>query len=165
MLSPTQHTHLHALITGNEGELDNPNNPLTGAILTITNPNDGQLVYRAPLARMWRHEPDEPTVWLRPITTTPDPTKPVSKTNGFPLAVNRRRAISYTTVTLTDTGALRFDTTEGQVAIIEILDTVRDREEAERLQAWDTFTLVTLPDDLVDVLEQLNEDGWYDEWA
>jgi hypothetical protein len=167
MLSPQQHTQLDELINGNEGELDEPDNLLTGAVMTVYNQDDPSThVFQAPLARMWRHAPDEDIIWLRPIVTTiPEPHRPVSQDNGFGLAANRRRSISYTTVTTTDTGGLHFHTTMGQIATIEPLNLDTHRNDAQTLVHWDTFTLVILPNETVSALEELTEDSWHGEWA
>jgi hypothetical protein len=162
-LTPTQHERLNTLIMGNEGELDDPKDPFAGATLTVYPIGGTEPSFHEPLARMWRHELDENTIWLRPVIT--HPTERLSSTHYFGLATNRRRALSYTSVTETEHG-LRFENVDiGIVGFVEPIVTVNDRRLAERLVQWDTFTLTMLPNETVSAITDLTEDSWHGDWA
>lgn len=144
-----------------ESERDEDDAAATGATLRVTDP-DGTLVYTAPLARMWRLDPDDPTVlWLRPIAgraTPPDGDTELTPT--FSLSAARRRSIAADTVHLsadgdTATPMITVEQRTGQRATI----TVAAGDELAELAAWDTFTLTVLSAADEAALEELAEDS------
>lgn len=128
-----------------------------GAELVVTNP-DGSEAFRAPLARMWRAEPDSNVIWIRPVLGGHQeyPGGPWR----FPLADVRRRNLNYTDVTISD-----------NEVVFELVNDQRARLRPTRpdlqpqLEHWDTFVLTVLPADIEAALTELAEDSWHGPWA
>jgi hypothetical protein len=129
-----------------------------GAELVVADP-DGTEVFRAPLARMWRLDTEDPqTVWIRPVFGGYQdyPTGPWR----FALAGVRRRSLAFHTVTV-DGDDVTFELVNDQWARIR---PVRPDLRAQ-LERWDTFVLAQLPAEIEADLEALAEDSWHGEWA
>lgn len=119
-----------------------------GAELHVLDPDGHEVVWA--IARHVRPEPDEPVIWVRPITGPPAGQR-------FSHDHARRRGITYADQpTVTGTGDVTMATPAGQRI------TVRPAagQRAARLEQWDTFTQVVLDADDELELEQLREDSW-----
>ncbi|WP_051740030.1 hypothetical protein [Kitasatospora sp. MBT66] len=131
-----------------------------GAQLVVTDP-DGTEVFRAPLARHHRIDPDQPNLlWLRPIVGgSPNPDVPTLY--DYNLNVARRRALVWDRVEVGADGAVSFqlaplgDEEQGQGARVE----AADGEELETLSRWDDFVSRLSADDEAE-LDRLAADSW-----
>lgn len=136
-----------------------------GAELTVFDPDDGPEVFRAPLARMWRHQPDQPVIWLRPIFGAYQDYEGAPW--RFSLSYCRRRSLSYHQVGIDQPDAdsaqvaVSFELWNGQRALVRPI-----RPDLQpTLERWDTFVLTQLPASVEADLEALAEDSWHGEWA
>lgn len=141
---------LAGLLNGHDGDLDN------GAQLVITEP-DGTVSMRAPLARHYRADDEDPHVlWLRPVlggTQTPGPAgMPV-----FNLSLCRRRGLAFTTATIDQDGNVILALRGGQLAAIQ----PATGSELETLHLWDDFTLNVLTAEEELGLDRLGTDSWH----
>lgn len=136
------------------GEADQP---VAGATLDVTDPA-GELVYSAPLARMWRLDADDPAaLWIRPIAGRAE----LGGLVEFSLSTARRRSLDVLAVHLGDDGHWPVVTAElrnGQRATIRAAE---GEQELALLEDWDTFTLTALTADEEAALEDLVEDSWH----
>ena len=131
----------------------------TGAELEITWPEDeGGATRVLPLARHYRFEEDEGgllLLWIRPIVGgyIPDPGGP---RYAFHLNEARRHAIDADTIEVASDGNLRGSFGDGGSLVIRPVS----GERRSMLDAWDTFTYVTLDDEDLTALEALEGDSW-----
>ncbi|WP_028648066.1 hypothetical protein [Nocardiopsis sp. CNT312] len=124
-----------------------------GAQLVVTQAG-GQEVFRAPLARHVRVDPEqERLLWVRPIH--PGGADPATGTRVYNLNLCRRRALSWTEAGV-DGDAVVFALSSGQSARIE---PAAGGELAE-LRLWDVFVL-GLSAQEEEELEALSSDSWW----
>jgi hypothetical protein len=138
------------LLNGHDGDLDN------GAQLVITEP-DGTQTMRAPLARHYQLDDEDPHVlWLRPVTGGTQTTGPAGLP-VFNLSLCRRRGLAFTTATIDQDGNIILALRGGQTATIQ---PATDCELAT-LNRWDDFTLNILTAEEELDLDRLDTDSWH----
>ncbi|MFE4516709.1 hypothetical protein ACFRMQ_21235 [Kitasatospora sp. NPDC056783] len=149
---------LTALLTGRHSTTGDRDD--AGAQLVVTDP-DGSEVFRAPLARHSRIDPDHPNIlWIRPIVGG-SPTTERSLPYTYNLNVARRRSLTWARMEASADGSLHFhlrplgDDEAGQVARIE----PADGDELEELSRWDTFVSGLSAGDEAE-LDRLEADSW-----
>lgn len=124
-----------------------------GAELEVRHP-DGEVAFRAPLARHHRVEGTS-LVWVRPIDDgyVPDRSEPGQPPYAFDLDIARRRALEFTTAH-SDGGAIRFELSTGQHAVVRPAgpDTLAE------LQRWDTYYYTVLDAGTQRELDALDHD-------
>jgi hypothetical protein len=164
---------VHNLLTGTHD--DNPDHAAAagaahgaagdgGASLSVFHP-DGTLAVRAPMARSYRLDEDDPAVlWIRLVDGRIEPDEDEPGPVTYSLAIARRRNLAATAVHLEDDGPtprVIADLRTGQRAVIEAAEGAQLAELAD----WDTFVLTVLPAADEEALAQLNEDSWHGEYA
>lgn len=155
MLSDDVTGRLHELVTGG-------NAGLAGGAELFVQSAEGAGVFRAPLARHWRHEVGENCVWLRPILggfEVPD-RRVGEPRRRYSLNTARRRGLRYNRASI-HAGEVVFELVTSELAIIRL---VRQDLRAE-LNQWDDFVLGVLPADVEADLEELIDDSWHGEFA
>lgn len=147
MWTETLDRHLADLLGGGEAGLDG------GAELEVRHP-DGEVAFRAPLARHHRVQGAN-LVWIRPIDDgyVPDRSEAGQPSYAFDLHLVRRRALEFTTARI-DGGAIRFELTTGQHAVVRpaLPDTLA------QLQRWDTYYYTVLDAETQRELDALDHD-------
>jgi hypothetical protein len=132
-------------LTGDEAD--------AGAQLVVVD-EDGQIAFRAALARHCRLDQDEENLlWIRPIAPGSDSSG--SGVRAYNLDLCRRRALAWEKVELAG-GAVIFTLQSGQVARVE----PAQNEELEELRHWDAFVLGLSADEEQE-LDSLDSDSWW----
>lgn len=128
-----------------------------GAELVVEDP-DGTVAFRAPLARMWRHEPDTKSIWIRPIIGGHQdyPGAPWR----FSISNCRRRGLKYLAAAIHGDRVV-LDLWNGQRARVQPVN----EDLRGQLERWDTFVLTQMSAEAEAALEALAEDSWYGEWS
>jgi hypothetical protein len=141
---------LTELLNGHDGDLDN------GAELVITEP-DGTVSMRAPLARHYRLDDEDPHVlWLRPVpggTQAPG----AAGLPVFNLSLCRRRGLAFTAATIDQDGNVILALRGGQTATIQ----PATGRQLATLHLWDDFTLNILTAEEELDLDRLATDSWH----
>jgi hypothetical protein len=134
-----------------------------GAELEVRDP-DGSVAFLAPLARHYRLDEDDATVWLRPVVGgyTLEQGGPGHPPYAFHLNEARVRGISVADLRLDLEGLeLVAPQASGQVAHIRPPGP-STREELDR---WDLFVLNVLSAEEEAALDRVWGDSWWGDWA
>ncbi|RKE03012.1 hypothetical protein [Streptomyces sp. TLI_171] len=148
-----------------EGAHTSTGDPLDAGARIVVTESGGTEAFRAPLARHWREDEDDPRLlWIRPVVgggLSPEP----GVGYVFNLSVARRRAVHWRSAEVDSRGAvvLRLVAAyggDGQTARIE----PAGGAELEELGRWDTFVDRLSPKE-EQALEELAEDSWSGRFA
>lgn len=143
------------LLAGNHTSTGDPVD--AGAQLVVTEPG-GTEVFRQPLARHFRAEPDpDQLIWIRPLIggqTSPD------LGLVFNLNQTRRRALEWTEVHLDDNGDVIMQLRSGETARIQ----PAEGEALAKLEHWDDF-LNRLNREEEQQLAALEDDSWHGQFS
>ncbi|MFF7647862.1 hypothetical protein [Streptomyces canus] len=148
-------TRFADLLAGNHSSTGDPVD--AGAQLVVIDP-DGTEVFRQPLARHFRAEPEpDQLIWIRPLVggqTSPD--------LGFVFNLNqtRRRALEWTEAHLDDNGDVVMQLRSGETARIQ----PAEGEELAKIEHWDDF-LNRLTREEEQQLATLEGDSWYGQFS